>query len=37
MYSQFREGEAAIKKHDQKVRTIRPRAVKPETVAVAAE
>lgn len=31
MYSQFREGEAAIKKHDQKVRSIRPKA------AVAAE
>ncbi len=37
MYSQFREGEAAIKKHDQKVLSLRPRAAKPEPVAVAAE
>ncbi|MDR6970744.1 protein translocase subunit SecF [Leifsonia shinshuensis] len=38
MYSQFREGEAAIKKHDQKVRSIRPKAaVKADVVATAAE
>lgn len=38
MYSQFREGEQAIRKHDQKVRSIRPRAaVKTDAVATAAE
>ena len=37
MYSQFREGEAAIKKHDQKVRSIRPKAAKPPVAAVGAE
>ncbi|WP_223690674.1 protein translocase subunit SecF [Leifsonia poae] len=37
MYSQFREGEAAVKKHDAKVLAIRPKAVKPEAAAVAAE
>ena len=26
LYAQFREGEAAIRKHDQKVRSIRPKA-----------
>jgi preprotein translocase subunit SecF len=37
MYSQFREGEAAVKKHDAKVLSIRPKAAKADTVAVAAE
>ncbi|WP_431218118.1 protein translocase subunit SecF [Leifsonia xyli] len=38
MYSQFREGEPAIRKHDQKVRSIRPKAaVKTDAVATAAE
>ncbi|MEO7016370.1 MAG: protein translocase subunit SecF [Leifsonia sp.] len=37
MYSQFRESEPAIKKHDAKVLTIRPKAAKPQPVAVAAE
>ncbi|MFF1572179.1 protein translocase subunit SecF [Leifsonia sp. NPDC058292] len=37
MYSQFREGEAAVKKHDAKVLSIRPKAAKAESVAVAAE
>lgn len=38
MYSQFREGEAAIRKHDQKVRSIRPKAsTAPAVDAVAAE
>ncbi|WP_348787948.1 protein translocase subunit SecF [Leifsonia sp. NPDC080035] len=37
MYSQFREGEAAIRKHDQKVRSIRPKAAKPPVAAVGAE
>ncbi|QIZ98967.1 MULTISPECIES: protein translocase subunit SecF [unclassified Leifsonia] len=38
MYSQFREGEAAVRKHDQKVLAIRPKAaVQPEAVPVAAE
>lgn len=37
MYSQFREGEASVKKHDQKVRAIRPKAAKPTAEAVAAE
>ncbi len=37
MYSQFREGEAAIRKHDQKVKAIRPKAAKPQPEAVAAE
>ena len=38
MYSQFREGEQAIRKHDQKVRSIRPKAsVKADAVATAAE
>ena len=38
MYSQFREGEAAVRKHDQKVLSIRPKAAKqPEAVPVAAE
>ena len=38
MYSQFREGEAAIKKHDMKVRATRPKAVAtPAPVPVAAK
>ncbi|HEY2556340.1 MAG TPA: protein translocase subunit SecF [Diaminobutyricibacter sp.] len=38
MYSQFREGEAAIKKHDMKVRATRPKAAAPVApVPVAAE
>jgi preprotein translocase subunit SecF len=37
MYSQFREGEAAVKKHDARVLAIRPKTAKPEPVAVAAE
>jgi len=38
MYSQFREGEQAIRKHDQKVRSIRPKAaVKTDAVVTAAE
>jgi len=37
MYSQFREGEAAVKKHDAKVLAIRPKAAKADSVAVAAE
>ncbi|WP_431277382.1 protein translocase subunit SecF [Leifsonia poae] len=37
MYSQFREGEAAVKKHDLRVLAIRPKTAKSETVAVAAE
>ena len=38
MYSQFREGEPAIRKHDQKVRSIRPKAtIKTDAVATAAE
>jgi preprotein translocase subunit SecF len=38
MYSQFRENEPAIRKHDQKVRSIRPKAtVKPGAVAAATE
>jgi preprotein translocase subunit SecF len=37
MYSQFREGEAAIKKHDQKVRSIRPKAQVAATEPVPAE
>ncbi|MFF1879232.1 protein translocase subunit SecF [Leifsonia sp. NPDC058230] len=37
MYSQFREHEAAVKKHDARVRALRPKAAKPEPVAVAAE
>ena len=37
MYSQFREGEAAIKKHDQKVRSIRPKAQVAATEPVTAE
>jgi preprotein translocase subunit SecF len=37
MYSQFREGEAAVKKHDARVLAIRPKTAKPESVAVAAK
>ncbi|MEY9850853.1 preprotein translocase subunit SecF [Leifsonia sp. EB41] len=37
MYSQFREGEAAIKKHDQKVRAVRPKAKVATAEPVAAE
>lgn len=37
MYSQFREGEAAIKKHDQKVRAVRPKAKVAAAEPVAAE
>jgi preprotein translocase subunit SecF len=37
MYSQFREGEAAIKKHDQKVRAVRPKATVATSEPVAAE
>ncbi|MFE4469089.1 protein translocase subunit SecF [Leifsonia sp. NPDC056824] len=37
MYSQFREGEAAIKKHDQKVRAVRPKAKVATSEPVAAE
>jgi preprotein translocase subunit SecF len=37
MYSQFREGEAAVKKHDARVLAIRPKTARPEPVAVAAE
>jgi preprotein translocase subunit SecF len=37
MYSQFREGEAAIKKHDQKVLSIRPKASVRQPAPVAAE
>ena len=37
MYSQFREREAAVKKHDARVLAIRPKSAKPEPVAVAAE
>lgn len=37
MYSQFREGEAAIKKHDQKVRSVRPKATVSAVEPVAAE
>jgi preprotein translocase subunit SecF len=37
MYSQFREGEAAIKKHDAKVLSIRPKASAPQPVPVTAE
>lgn len=37
MYSQFREGEAAIKKHDAKVLSIRPKAAAPQPVPVTAE
>jgi preprotein translocase subunit SecF len=37
MYSQFREGEAAVKKHDLRVLAIRPKTAKSEPVAVAAE
>ncbi|MGO4534218.1 protein translocase subunit SecF [Leifsonia sp. 2MCAF36] len=38
MYSQFREKEPAIRKHDQKVRSIRPKAViKTDAVTTAAE
>ncbi len=37
MYSQFREGEAAIKKHDQKVRSVRPKASVAAVEPVAAE
>ncbi|WP_295117977.1 protein translocase subunit SecF [uncultured Leifsonia sp.] len=37
MYSQFREGEAAIKKHDQKVLSVRPKATVSAVEPVAAE
>ncbi|WP_426624258.1 protein translocase subunit SecF [Leifsonia sp. McL0607] len=37
MYSQFREGEAAIKKHDQKVRSVRPKATVSAVEPIAAE
>jgi preprotein translocase subunit SecF len=37
MYSQFREGEAAVKKHDARVLAIRPKTAKAESVAVAAK
>lgn len=37
MYSQFREGEDVVRKHDQKVRSIRPQAAKPVVTAVGAE
>jgi preprotein translocase subunit SecF len=38
LYSQFRENETAIKKHDQKVRSIRPKAAVPsDVVGVAAK
>ncbi|WP_158864478.1 protein translocase subunit SecF [Leifsonia sp. AG29] len=37
MYSQFREGEAAIRKHDQKVLSLRPKAAVQKPEAVTAE
>jgi preprotein translocase subunit SecF len=37
MYSQFREGEASIKKHDQKVLSVRPKATVSAVEPVAAE